>query len=1006
VRCVLLVLAACTIAFGSERQARYYAHETVEDQHGVIAPWYQGQNGQCDLRVRIAAETLKRYPWCDWGEAITPAPHYVYSGAWGIAPDGTITIPPIGDWANGDLGQRAAYLLSALVDYYRYSGDPAAISHLSVTANTILDHCQTGRDHAWPEFLISVPTKGKPYGKADPHGFIQLDITAEVGLGLVRAYQLVGEKRWLRAATHWAEVLAEKRDRRPGHPPWGRYANAEDVTWADRQTGGVAFLLCFFDELIRMGCRGEGDCIVAARDAGRDYLRDTLLPRWTIDDTWGRNYWDWEDFVQAENVTEFVVRYMMEQPDAFPNWRADCRNIMSLFINRTSVSPGSNGDVYSGAWAYPESSGCCGRSLWYGPMELATVYAEYGVRADSEWAREMARRQIILTTYDVHETGVVEDNIDGGAIVAAHWFKIAHPMALKHVLGVMAWMPETFGAARENHIMRSSSVVSDVTYGDGQVAYSTFDAQSPCADVLRLAFEPNAVNADGRPLRRLAELDANGYTARRLDCGDWIVTVRHDGLRRVTVEGDDPQQQVDDAELGYDGPWRLAPRGGDLERTVHAAEARGASVSHTFVGNQVRIIGRVGPMGGKADVYVDGEKQLAGIDCWCPQTRYQQVLFTRNGLSQREHDVRVEVLGAGNPLSAGNDVYIDAVQWSDATGDNGFGEGGGPTGAQRVIFGYPGREDYVDSEGHPWRPATEFIARSEHMADVVELAWWTKRRGHAIAGTPDPELYRYGVHAPEFTAYFTVGPGTYHVRVKLAETRRVPQAERVFSIAINGEETVSGLDVTATAEGFARAADLVFNDIRPTHGVIAISFRGEGNAEAMVQAIEVGPGRAPEGAAPVCLERLAGTDSNLLANPGFEAGLVGKLGRLGETTGSKGWECIFASPSECYIFPESAYSIHPDWGLPEIRSGKEALRTHTLDAGHTIVYQEANVEPGTPYRASAFAHPVDLDGKGFGAQAGDSASLCIQELDAAGKVLVDHVRAELTEAVRRGACDL
>ena len=81
-----------TAAHGQQRLGRYYAHEARTDRHGVIAPWYEGQNGQLDLRVRIAAETLKRYPWTATDEAPSPAPHYVYNGSWQIAEDGTITI--------------------------------------------------------------------------------------------------------------------------------------------------------------------------------------------------------------------------------------------------------------------------------------------------------------------------------------------------------------------------------------------------------------------------------------------------------------------------------------------------------------------------------------------------------------------------------------------------------------------------------------------------------------------------------------------------------------------------------------------------------------------------------------------------------------------------------------------------------------------------------------------------------------------------------------------------
>jgi hypothetical protein len=942
--------------------SRVYAHEARTDLFGVVAPWYRGQNGQCDFRVRIAAETLKRYPWTTAESAVAVTPHYVFSGAWQISPEGRITVPPISDWANGDLGQRAAYVLSGLVDYYRYSGDPAAISHIALTADALLDHMCTGPDHPWPGILVSVPVKGKPYGAADPHGFIQLDIVAEVGIGLVRAYQLTGNRRYLDAATHWADLLAEKRRREPGISPWSRYANPEDALWEDLQTGGVAFILEFLEELIRLGYTGPDGALLEAREAGRAYLRETLLPRWTANDTWGRNYWDWADDVQAENVTEFVVRYMMDHPEAFPNWRADCRNILTLFLNRTSVSAGSKGDVYHGAWAYPESAGCCGSSLWYGPLELAMVYAQYAALTGDEWAREMARRQIILATYDCHETGVVEDNIDGGAIVAGDWFKIAHPMALKHVLGAIAWMPDLCGANRENHIVRSSSVVSHVTYGDGRIEFRTFDAHPPCVTVLRLAFEPQKVSSGAT------------WSCRRLRGGDTLLTIRHDGKRHIVVEGDDPQRES-------------AP-----------LPASDGSLTHDFAGNQVRVVGAVGPDGGLADVLIDGEAQRVPLDCWCPQVRTRQVLYYRNGLAQGPHTLRIAPRGQGNPVSSGTRIAIEAIQWSDATGDSGFGSGGGPVGAQRVILGYPGRTDYVDSAGNAWRPATEFIVRLGDMADSVAQSWWTDRRQLSIAGTDDPELYRYGVHARDFAVYFTVGPGTYHARLRFAETRRVPAEQRAVNVAINGQVLVEGLDLAATAGGYGRAADLVFSGLRPRSGVLAVRFTAPPGREAICQAIEIGPGDGGPGMRPVCLPMPVPTGDNLLRNPGFEEGAVGDLGALGKRGGGLGWTYLFAGPTQSYIWAESAYSIHPDWGLPEVRTGKEALRTHTEGGGHTVVWQEVRVDPGRPYRASVFVHAVDLRGKGFGTVSGDSAGLRVQELTADGSLVLDHAKLEVTEA--------
>ena len=82
---------------------KYFAHAIVEDHDGVIAPWYRGQNGQLDFRVRIAAETLKRYPWAEKPATVMAAPHFVFNSSWGIQPDGTIGINPhLDDWMNAD----------------------------------------------------------------------------------------------------------------------------------------------------------------------------------------------------------------------------------------------------------------------------------------------------------------------------------------------------------------------------------------------------------------------------------------------------------------------------------------------------------------------------------------------------------------------------------------------------------------------------------------------------------------------------------------------------------------------------------------------------------------------------------------------------------------------------------------------------------------------------------------------------------------------------------------
>ena len=413
-------------------------------------------------------------------------------------------------------------------------------------------------------------------------------------------------------------------------------------------------------------------------------------------------------------------------------------------------------------------------------------------------------------------------------------------------------------------------MVCNVSYGKGRIAYSTYDGQAPSEDVLRLAFSPTAVSADGKPLPRLQELSQNGFTVKPLGNGDCIVSLRHDGCRDVVIEGNDPQEILPPARSRYDGGWSTYPcplaSSGEIRLTSRA----GARAVFNFEGNQVRLIGRADSGGGKADVYLDGAKQLCGIDCWCPQGRNQQVLYYKNGLAQGKHTLELVVLGTKNPVSDGSRVYLDAVQFSAAQGETGFGEGAGPTEPQRVIFGYVGRKDYVDRAGCAWRPATEFVLRLGTSADLVPLSFWTEPRLKDVAGTPDPELYRYGVHGRDFTAYFTVSPTqSYHVRLKFCQADAPPQpGAYVTNIDLCGKPVVSRLDIAATAGGLGRAVDLVFQDVRPEHGVISVRLWHPSAGSAMIQAIEVGPGPSPPGAKPIQSKAIEAKPTRVQPPPG------------------------------------------------------------------------------------------------------------------------------------------
>jgi len=691
----MFIILSAGMLSGAANQLNYYTHAAVADKHGVIAPWYKGWNRQFDYRVRLAAETMKRYPWATPPKVIAPAPEYIYNGRWSIDDEGTIHTVPPPNQVNGDVGQRAAYVLAGLIDYDRYSGDGGVLPNLTAMADYVVGHCQTSSHHGWPSILISVPTSGTVYGDSQvgtndvfegPESKIQLGIVAQLGLELVRTYELTGNTRWYEVAKHWADLLAANRNRDFKAAPWGRYANNAGGNGVNGvQTGGVPTILGFLDELIRVGCRGQENALVAARDGCRAYLRDLLLPMWTVNDTRGRNYWDWECPVHDLVTTDYAVRYFLDNKDCFTNWKYDVRNMLSRFINHSSVSPLSNGDVYHGAWAYPESSSCCRRSLWYSPDALAGQFGRYGVEGDSEWAREIARRSQILPTYDPLPTKQTVAAIDGGTLVNGTWFEIAHPDALAYLVMHMGWQPQLLGANRENHLMRAGRVVKRVHYSKGEIVYSTFDAPANTIDVLRLAFVPTGITASGVPLAQRGDLAANGYTVRSPMNGDGIVSFRHEGATEISVRGTHPQTEVDHKQLNFEGNRKAVAHPDDHMGSVRAASTTASALVYPLTGTQVRLLGCVSERGGLADVYIDDTKWLAFIDFYGATPIHRQVLYYRNGLADGPHPLKIVARGAHNPLSKRDEVSVAAMQSSDATGRVGFGEGGRPADTQRMV---------------------------------------------------------------------------------------------------------------------------------------------------------------------------------------------------------------------------------------------------------------------------------------------------------------------------------
>jgi len=120
------------------------------------------------------------------------------------------------------------------------------------------------------------------------------------------------------------------------------------------------------------------------------------------------------------------------------------------------------------------------------------------------------------------------------------------------------------------------------------------------------------------------------------------------------------------AALNYSGDWTHAGTssgytGGDYDQTESWSTQAGASMTVDFTGTAVQWIGPKNTNGGIADVYLDGSL-AATVDTYSPAGKlFQQVLFSKTGLTAGSHTLEIVVTGTDNSASSADTVVIDAI---------------------------------------------------------------------------------------------------------------------------------------------------------------------------------------------------------------------------------------------------------------------------------------------------------------------------------------------------------
>ena len=363
---------------------------------------------------------------------------------------------------------------------YGYNGDPAVRANMRLIADYWIDQGMAPSDLKWGDLPYPynlTTTTGRYDGdmRAGP-GFLQPDKAASFGAELIMLYQATGARRYLDCAVRIADRLV--RNVTPGdaaNSPWPfRVQAATGVVPEERNDHDhLIYRACYTTNWTGALRLFDG---LAALGAGHpeDYRRTSaLVTAWLkqyplVNNRWGPFFEDvsTKDYSDTEINADTLAMYILEHPAWDPKWQADARGILDwsyrTFANHQYDKWGVVVINEQTQFPVPGNS----HTSRHASVEL--LYAE---KTGDASARDAAIRRLTWATYWVDSDG--KSRYPGDDI----WLTDGYGDFVRHYLRAMASDPE-LAPRDENHLLRTSSVITKITYRPTAIRYRTFDHDS------------------------------------------------------------------------------------------------------------------------------------------------------------------------------------------------------------------------------------------------------------------------------------------------------------------------------------------------------------------------------------------------------------------------------------------------------------------------------------------------------------------------------------------------
>ena len=544
---LLLLLALNAPLFGQAGR-RLNGHPVVLDSQGKLLSWVTPQERAYGQVVKLAWDFIEnKVPLESNGLKV----YMVHSTFDPSTLRGT-------DWPHNPAGLYAMFVDSALA-YYTYSGDTLALDRVREMLDYQLAHGMTPAAWEWSGVPYASSDAGSTEyfgadevkycakempgsgacGVGDGHFSIQPDKVGELGVGYLKFYEVTGEAKYRDAALACANALAAHvRSGDLSHSPWPFRVLARTNVIREEYTAHVIANIRLFEELTRLGLADR-----SSYERARRVAWEWLMKYPMSNNHWGayfedipidKNQRNWNQYSAGE-----TARYLLQHPEADPDWRVHAEGLLSWIETTFAVDvtatpqyrliqqePVQYGKQW-GANVISEQTVDDMNKMGSHTSRYASVCALYYEKTGDGSFKDKAFRSFNWATYMAKENGLVTEAMAENEF----WYSDGYADYIRHFLAGMGSVPEC-SPPGENHLLRSSTVIRKVNYSPRGLSYSTFDENA--MEVLRVAFRPTWVTANGTPLRQRSDLSEPGWT---FDAQRGVLRVRHEKAQNIVVSG-------------------------------------------------------------------------------------------------------------------------------------------------------------------------------------------------------------------------------------------------------------------------------------------------------------------------------------------------------------------------------------------------------------------------------------------------------------------------------------